>query len=564
MKRKNIKSSVKAPIVFLPLYFFTLLPLNAQTTPENQSLWLGSSNAAGYVSFDDGGAKNHSLSKAQLSYNGSWGGLRGVNGSHHENSVEAGASSWYLFPKSHVVLTGGMSYRYQVRDSVGGSVWFRPDQAPFNITETDDKTKGEKTADIYHIWGAVATPIGYAHRLSAGIIADYTTTNIAKRKDPRQKDSFLDFVISPGIRWDVNGVLSIGANYIYQRQIESMTYKLVGRQDKVYTYLIDYGAYYGNTETTDGSGYTDRTAERPLVDERHGGSLQLAFKRANKEWLNELTYLHRHGHYGEESPSLISYSRHRGDILNFDSRLRIHTKNARQTFGVHTDYDKVMNFERSYRSETSVSGVQNVSYYGEHETGHRKHGRVSVDYIGYFIQHGDNTKESYNREIGEVGSSFLKVSTLAGWDYMRLTASIYPYYRQQKTNAYYIDADATFNKVAGRTTWLSYGLGLGLRSGNGTKAHDGDYSEIYGEAAEPDFDQKKPYSQTDYLNRDYEFCTATTSSLRAHFGVGFRPVKSSANMLIMNIDYQWNHAYDIEYISGSNRHNIEVTLGYLF
>ena len=308
-------------------------------------LWLNTGNAAGLATYTTDGRDtlSHyipSTNKTWLGAGVSMGKFHSVDEGKTEYQMGAGAQAAYRLNRQ-TVLAGGVSYIHGEKRNAAGSVWFRPQEAPFNITETSDSTRGNKNSDTYNIWGALSYNVSNAFTLGVG--ADFTAANYAKQKDPRQKDNYLDFTISPGFMWRLGGGFALGLNYTYRRTMENMTFRLAGRQDKVYEYLIDRGAYFGRTETTDETGYTDDSFEKPLLDESHGAGLQLEIDFGRATWLNQLDYYHRHGHYGEESQAQIHFSRHSGDGFNYDSWLEFHGRQKDMIHGLqlHVDYEKV-------------------------------------------------------------------------------------------------------------------------------------------------------------------------------------------------------------------------------
>lgn len=515
-------------------------------------LWLNTGNAAGLATYTTDGSDtlSHyipSTNKAWLGAGVSMGKFHSVDEGKTEYQMGAGAKAAYRLNRQ-TVLAGGVSYIHGEKRNAAGSVWFRPQEAPFNITETSDSTRGNKNSDTYNIWGALCYNVSNAFTLGVG--ADFTAANYAKQKDPRQKDNYLDFTISPGFMWRLGGGFALGLNYTYRRTMENMTFRLAGRQDKVYEYLIDRGAYFGRTETTDGAGYTDDSFEKPLLDESHGAGLQLEIDFGRATWLNQLDYYHRHGHYGEESQAQIQFSRHSGDGFNYDSWLEFHERQKDMIHGLqlHVDYEKVTTRERVYRSETSESGVTDIHYYGSRESGRWQKGSVRLSY------QYDPTGEERGYDMLSNQPAAWSFFADAGYSYRNTTASLYPFYRQQKLHDFGISARAKYVRPVGDVR-AGGSLSLGMLFGGGDKAIDGD-------CATPANGQTRPQTPSVLLDRSYEYATATR--LNAAIGVYVYVPVSAGHYLKIHPSYSLQKAFGIDYLEGSARNEVRLTVEYGF
>lgn len=120
-------------------------------------LWLNTGNAAGLATYTTDGSDtlSHyipSTNKTWLGAGVSMGKFHSVDEGKTEYQMGAGAQAAYRLNRQ-TVLAGGVSYIHGEKRNAAGSVWFRPQEAPFNITETSDSTRGNKNSDTYNIWG---------------------------------------------------------------------------------------------------------------------------------------------------------------------------------------------------------------------------------------------------------------------------------------------------------------------------------------------------------------------------------------------------------------------------
>jgi len=540
---------MKKQLILMLLLLCQIAAINIQAQELTQSrlerivrsdyLWVSSRNAAGLVTFARDTILYKEISDARIGYDFTSGDFHSVNDAKNSNKFYAEASSCYRF-NPRVILSGGIGYSHMAGNEMGGSVWLNPNDTPFNITETADSTRGDKSRNLYHLFGAIGLDISKNWSMGANI--DYTTASNAKQKDPRQKSTYLNFIASPGVRYE-HGMLSVGANYSYHRQIENITFGTYGRQDILYHYLIDQGGYFGSDETTDGSGYTDDSNTKPLVDERQGASLQIGLRFTDRfEWFNEFTYQHRYGYYGVESPSLISFSKHRANRWNYDGSLRWFKGVSKHRWGLHSYYEKLINDERVYRSETSSGGISDIRYYGEREANHRKSGHLTLDYQGLFRRSGDDNLASWD------------VFGCIDYSYLQQTASFYPFYRRQEINAVSLRGGIQRYLYNG-LNHFAIGLAPSFHTGNGDCRKDGTY-------AQPSDQQLQPTTSNLYADRSFEYQTSTQVAIQLHFGYTRRIMGPTC--FYAGITGQWRKAFSIDYLEGSNRFNTGIYIGFSF
>ena len=500
--------------------------------------WMLTGNAAGLTTYMPADTALYRLADAYVSAATSHGRFAPQHLAAHSSDVSVGVRSVYRMGQ-RVVFRGQMGYQNLWGKGAGGSVWINPRMMPFDITEYEDSTRGNTRQEIFLVDGAVG--VSLAPWLSVGAEVNYKTSNYTKQRDPRHTNGLMLLHGSAGLMMRLGGGVSMGANYLLRRMVEDISFRTYGRTDKVYHYLIDNGAYFGRDEQTDGMGYTNNANQKPLVDMRHGAALQLAWERGDRwQWVSEVEYDHRHGHYGIESPSLLDYNNHQGDEWHLRSTLLRSGNESlhRLTLGisrVHVD-----DYERVYRSITS-EGITDIHYYDSRLMGTIREGGVSLAYSGRF---------GCSRQLAR-----WETDAAYEYSYYNRTASLYPFYRQQKTHLSAITLSGAHNVVLDSAEPRVFTLGLSLTgaTGGGDKNNDGTY-------AQPSDEQQPPLLHEACLGRQYEWLTAD----RLEVGVRLRYAFPVARMPVrgyVEAGGHWRKAFATEYLEDTHRLEASLTLG---
>ena len=379
MKIQNTYTITRWVKVLL-FYLFTFLPLNAQDSlllrdyqfVRQSDPWLTHHNAAALTRF---AADN--IVDAEASLVKGNGGL--VNYADSRNTLQGTvrAESFYrLSPR--VVTYGAISYdNWTGRDMTGSA--FMLQRTPFNLVEDSLTNPGRKHRDIYRLVGGVGADVYKG--ISLGARLDYTSGNYAKYKDLRHKNKLMDLQLSVGTYAALTDWLSVGADYFYRRQTESVDFGTYGKSERVYKTLIDYGAFMGRVEQFGNEGFTDKAREMPLFEDRHGASLQFELRPHIIHHPSAISPLalhvsvdasHASGYYGRRSPYTITYTNHDRDIFNFQGRLTYAVRSSRFTLDVNYSSEQLENRAETFREMTNAGGANYYEYYDAVETGTKK------------------------------------------------------------------------------------------------------------------------------------------------------------------------------------------------
>ncbi len=96
-----------------------------------------------------------------------------------------------------------------------------------------------------------------------------------------------------------------------------------------------------------------------------GGAVQLNLNLSPKVNLfNEFTYKSRDGYYGIKSSTTIQYTRHEGNLLEYNGMFSLKTKSDLHSVRLVAGLEKLDNYEKIYKRITTSAGNTIIEYYG--------------------------------------------------------------------------------------------------------------------------------------------------------------------------------------------------------
>lgn len=491
--------------------------------------WLESKNAAGLQHF-----QFRRISSASAFVKKANGDFKNFNASG--NSFDAGASTSSIYRlNDKVVLNGGISYHHFSGKNMGGSAFIDPYQNPFDIVESDDFNRGTKKLESYILYGAVSAVL--TKRLRLGARMSYETANFAKAKDLRHTNKLLDMDLSAGLSYILTPALEIGANYTYDRRIESIAFGRFGNVDRQFLSLINYGAFFGRTELFTNTGYTAENAKRPMVNITNGGSLQLGITFNDKLRLfNEFSYGKTTGYFGVRGTNNVVYTEHRGEQFSYTGVLSLNQKTTMHRLKLRGSYGNTINSENIYRTETDAGNTSTTVYFGSTELYNQDLSNAGLEYLIHLNMR--NNVPAWTFTLG------------ADYTNRQRAVTIYPFYRDQTIEHYQVQLSGKRQIIRNKD---KFGLIVNALygSGSGILKYDGLYTP-------PSSTQVEPSSMDLYLNQEYEFFT----SKRVQAGAGFqysRMVKPGLTPF-MRIDYSYTKAFDLKYL-GDHFQTLTATIG---
>ncbi len=502
---------------------------------KQQSLWLTSNNAAGLTNYQ---AKNIAAAEVGLSY--AKGGLIDYWQAPTALQADVRAEAFQRL-SDRTVVYGSMSYNNFSGRDMAGSAFIDPTYKPFDIVEDSLTNKGRKHRDTYQLTGAIGVELWKGYSIGARL--DYTSANYAKYKDLRHSNKFMDLKLSIGATGRVLDQLTIGANYLYHRNTESLTFNTYGKIDKVYKSLISYAAFMGRLEQFGTSGYTEKGREMPLVEDQHGGSLQIEWC-PTEQWsfFNELTLAHGKGYYGRKSPYTITFTNHDRDQVSYHGSLRYHTASTALRLDASLSSEMLTNYAETYRELTNDNGAHYYEYYTAVKTGNKL---------------WNNGQITLTADLG-VKHELPTWTLVASMNRMhrQQTAYLYPYYRRQDLHQTKGTINVTRNLMETKGVW-TLSLSASYQKGSGEPNEDLTF-------ATPSEKQALPPTMPAWLYQEYRYLTAGQYAVGANVKYSFVFPKTSINTFIKGAFDYGNSNTSNEDTDGDNRMNLALSVGCLF
>ena len=458
---------------------------------KNSDPWLTSQNAAGLARF-----ASKSIAEAELSLTREKGGLTNFDGSPDSWQADAAMESFYRF-SPRTVFYGSMSYQsFDGKDMAGSAFIPSPiTHRPFDIVEDSLTNLGTKHLDTYNLVGGAACSV--TDDIVVGLRLDYTAANYAKYKDLRHQNKLMDLRATTGITYQPWQWLMVGADYQYHRNVESITFGTFGTSDKVYKSLIDYACFMGHVEQFGSEGYTDKSREMPLVNDYHGGSLQLGLHfDEHTQLFNELSYAHQRGYYGRKSPYTITYSEHQSDCYQYSARLSHSTLTAAHQLSLSFCLENLENDANTYREAKNASQATYYEYFTPVKTANKLWADYSLTYtlhlgmLGATVAHG----------LIVDGLPTWTIQAGVHWMNRKQTAYAYPYYHQQDLHSNELFGSLTYRLPCRHGLW-SFAANASFLQGEGDPVEELTYQM-------PSDKQPVPATMQAYLYREYQYLTA--------------------------------------------------------
>ena len=442
--------------------------------------WLTHRNAAALTRFS---ANN--IVKTEVSVDKGNGGLVDYSDSRNTLAADGNVESFYRLG-SRVVTYGTISYTgWSGRDMTGSA--FMQERLPFNLVEDSLTNPGKKHRDTYHLIGALGVDVHQG--ISVGARMDYTSSNYAKYKDLRHQNKLMDMKLTLGGFLPLLKGLSIGADYTYHRQTESVAFGTYGKSERVYKTLIDYGAFMGRVEQFGNEGYTDKAREMPLFEESHGASIQTEVIPTDRlSFFGSFIFSSGDGYYGRKSPYTATYTQHKRNITetNFTVTYQPLSHTSRFCLDISYQTEKLSNRAETFRELTNTSGANYYEYYDAVETGTKKWNDIAI---------GLTTQQGIRGE-------------LPGWELAAIyqcnqrqqSAFLYPFYRYQSLKINRLMLCAAHNLIGQKGVW-TFSLKTAYQNGSGAPFQDGTF-------VEPSQKQEAPATMDAFLFREYRYLTA--------------------------------------------------------
>lgn len=209
-----------------------------------------------------------------LGVNGATGRLRDVFMPASSLQGTLDASSRHKLGKVSMFGHFGYSYEYATGSTWRG--WINPLETPFMLA---DSIPGTLSLERYKMEAGAGLPLD--GHWSLGLDLSYDVALMAKHKDLRNKNTFMDFQLSPGLHWRT-GSVGLGLNLGYERTTERVEYTQIS--SSVEHVLFDiYGLWVAHA-----SGFASAENRRFKENNRFFGGFQFDLSAGRTVLHNEL------------------------------------------------------------------------------------------------------------------------------------------------------------------------------------------------------------------------------------------------------------------------------------
>ena len=508
----KLRVCINRVFTLLTLSLATALSATAQNTYERvfrHNLWNDGYNVAGLRE------DSCSISFAEL-----FGGAEGGDfrrSSDPTSSWNAGAQASTIKHLEKFSMIGSFSFEQKEGRNMCGSMFIAPGLYPVDILEF---TPGRKTLQSYAFDGGISVDL--SENWAIGAKMDYRSSNLSKRKDLRHTNYRLDMTVAPGIRYRFSGIpSSVGLNYIFSKDSETISAEQVGTGELSYYAFLDKGLYYGRNEVWSGSGvHLDEAGINgfPVKRSAHGVALQLA----DEDSFVQYSYLHSFTTVGEKQSIWYRSPSNIFEVLA-SSRTEVDGGWAYSRAGVNFEWLK--NYEMVLDKVTE-NGVSTVVEYGQNRILTQKQFTLFDEY--------EYLSDSFDLRLR--------------WDRTRTkskASQMYPFIVTQKLVEWSLSAEPVLR--SGRWQWSAL-----------LKWSDGNVRENSSSVSETSGVQTSLYRLEDYYKWDMEY--RSCDRLDAGATVRYTFPKG----IYIEVSGLGRKAFGLETIPGSTRWEARVSTGITF
>jgi|GEM_PF-221010 len=270
------------------------------------NFWLQGNNAAGLV-FNDKAlelADAYSQIDGTIAYND--GPFRNIYTSESEQQYKLNALSYLKFDK--IYLYGNFTYDYNFRKEVKWNGLLYPTSSPFMLA---DSIPGNQAIERFSFDAGIALPIN--KYFSAGVYMDYTVASAAKQKDLRNKNTYMNLLLRPGINFR-SPHWNLGASFTFERTTEKIEYSQYESGTAKSIFSLS-GLWFYTYDTFSSS------ENRRKLDDRIGGSFQVEFITGDFKYYSEFSGFYREGTFSETGYNNQQYGDTEAAAFRYDGKI---------------------------------------------------------------------------------------------------------------------------------------------------------------------------------------------------------------------------------------------------
>ena len=229
---------------------------------QSKNNWLQSANPAGLV------FNNVSKSYAEARYGVQDGTFRSFDEGSNLSQFDLKTESFRRLEK--LSLFGRMEYLNDRSTERAWSGTIHPEKSTMTV---GDPIPGDVRQESYLLTGGVGYELN--NRLVLGAMVSYEASGMAKRKDPRSENYYMNLDLRPGFMLHYQG-FSAGANLTFTRTAESIGYNTFGTNEtNPIVYFFDGLWFYSDTFVFAGAGATFKPVR--YKGSTYGGDVQVEF-----------------------------------------------------------------------------------------------------------------------------------------------------------------------------------------------------------------------------------------------------------------------------------------------
>lgn len=228
---------IEVPVVLFAQSDTLRIPSMQEVYHHNH--WLSGSNPIG-LSFNS----FNSFSIAEIGYTYSSGNLGKPSLPTSTNVYSVQSESFQKLGK--VALYGRLSYE---QNQSKGQNWNGMVNDYWQSVNLCDSISGKRRSEVYHLAGAFSLPLHNHWLLGAKL--DYRVQMVAKSVDPRNKNQWSEWILTPGIGYRSDNY-SIGLSLLYANRKETVDYQNVGMH-ATYPVFVAYPLSFFKTLSRDGN-----------------------------------------------------------------------------------------------------------------------------------------------------------------------------------------------------------------------------------------------------------------------------------------------------------------------
>lgn len=368
--------------------------------------WTKSLNSAGLI-FN----KNQDFSIVELNFQYGKGNFKNVNAPTAFNKTNAQTESFRSLNK--VFFYGKFSFDYINHLKMGWCNVIDPYRSPIFFA---DSMPGRQTKENYHLVGGIGYMLG--HRWAIGAKIDYTNVSNAKKKDARNKNTYMNLKLYPGVIYR-SKFLNAGVNFIYEKETENIDIKTIGTGRTPELLSVEGLWFYTSEQVSETVPIT-----RDIQDEALGGAAQIEFFTHRARLFNQFSILEK-----KQEIFKANYNKERGGemkqrVYDYTGALNISGEKFSHYINLNADFSSMLGYENIQQKEI-VNQNSTWTQYGKKNKSLIKATTADVNYN--LFRNRTTYNSSWNARVGAKGFYVERIYRLYPAKYQQILKNVEGY-----------------------------------------------------------------------------------------------------------------------------------------